>query len=202
MALNYVPPKRILVMGHSFVKRLARYLGDEMVQAPSYDEPWTNLWLHQGSVEVFFLGVGGLDLPSARAHLTLVADYKPDAVVLQLGENDLDGGWTSPEELALDLFFFGKRIIRHTSAKKVIICQLLSRPAASHPTYAPMLWTTNDHLNVFASHSPSVHYWQHSGLWGNHDTFGLDGVHLSNNGNYAYSKSIRGAVLRAIRLLP
>ena len=46
------------------------------------------------------------------------------------------------------------------------------------------------------------YYWRHRGFWKSKSEIYLpDGVHLNNLGNYKFMRSIRGAVLQALKLV-
>ena len=49
---------------------------------------------------------------------------------------------------------------------------------------------------------PFCYYWRHRGFWKSKSELYLpDGVHLNNLGNYKFMRSIRGAVLQALKLV-
>ena len=75
---------RVLVIGHSFVRRLRDAL-------PSPDRTGPDMNLEQ--CYVYFYGIGGLQVADAPAFLArikpVLQDKRPDIVVLQIGENDI-----------------------------------------------------------------------------------------------------------------
>ena len=196
-------PYRILVFGHSFIHRLETCVLQDGLNA-YFDGPWPNLRISPQLAEVFFYGVGGLTLGRAREHYGAINDFSPDCVVVQLGENDLDSplGVSNPEQVAMDIFWFAKRLIEQTTARKVVVCQLFPRPTPRIATYGGSLRALNDFMKIVLDGSPSVHYFPLRGIFGqNQVVFGRDGVHMNEYGNYIFAKIVWWAVLRAVRLL-
>ena len=78
---------RVLVFGHSFVRRLKDYL--ELISKPNSadagaHEAWLNLKFDWAKLTVFYLGIGGLTLPKAGEELHLIAQLNPDVVFIQM----------------------------------------------------------------------------------------------------------------------
>ena len=60
----------------------------------------------------------------------------------------------------------------------------------------------HQYLTVVLEPLPFYYYWWHRGFWkSKSELFLPDGVHLNNLGNYKFMRSIRGAVLQALKLV-
>ena len=81
--MAFEPPK-ILVWGHSFVRRLREDL------AVTFDERASQDFHLQGTAKVRLHGVGCRTVSKLRQHdLSVVSSFAPDIVILEIGSNDL-----------------------------------------------------------------------------------------------------------------
>ena len=80
-----MPPDRVLILGHSFVRRLREFLA-------SHVSLNTNFLITE-DCEIKWHGTGGRTVSKARAFdLGIMESFRPDIVILQLGSNDLVHG--------------------------------------------------------------------------------------------------------------
>ena len=80
----------VLILGHSFVKRLKRDLRS------NFDPRADGKFKRWGNLSVLFHGVGGCTVPKLlSSDLHVVAQIAPDVLILEIGTNDLVV--TSPE---------------------------------------------------------------------------------------------------------
>ena len=87
----------VLILGHSFVKRLKRDLRSK------FDPRTDGKFKRWGTVSVLFHGVGGYTVAKLlSSDLHVVARIAPDVLILEIGTNDLVV--TSPRLLVLRLF--------------------------------------------------------------------------------------------------
>ena len=195
---------RVLVFGHSFVRRLKDYL--ELISKPNSadagaHEAWLNLKFDWAKLTVFYLGIGGLTLPKAGEELHRIAQLNPDVVFIQLGDNDADNSQACPSRIAEQLTQFVASILTAApNIKHVFWGQLLHRPA---PRINPEDYRAHIHaINQLIKEKESrvLHYWPHKGLWRAADRLYCDGVHLNTRGHLLLARSIRGAILRFLAL--
>ena len=86
----------VLILGHSFVKRLKRHLRSNF--EPRADGNFKR-W---GTVSVLFHGVGGCTMAEVRSSdLHVVARIAPDVLILEIGTSDLVV--TSPEVVGSEI---------------------------------------------------------------------------------------------------
>ena len=192
-------PLKVLVLGHSFVRRLETDIINQVHPVLSL-----NLGLGNLDVVVQYLGIGGgnifslLDDPHNRLDATLRA-FPADVIVLQIGGNDID-----QEEFDILLY---KASVRHLifrlqelyTVNKVVICEIFPRfklRKVKLDVYHEKKEKINLDFYPEFFHDPQIHFWRHgSGLMSNRDLFQRDGVHLNVNGTCKFFRSLRGAVM-------
>jgi len=143
-------------------------------------------------------GVGGrtvaktlqYDLPGP-----VVASFAPE-IFLQLGTNDLSRlealvAGSSIEELVT--------ILHNTyNVKLIYVCQTL---LGSDPVFNTRVRAFNKNVKTFLEALPYVFFWEHRGFWNASQRFlARDGVHLNRQGQYEFFRSLRGAVLKSLRI--
>ena len=113
---NAVPgsPMSILLVGHSFVRRLVRYLEDQHIE---------NLNLCDASYKVDFLDSGRSTMPKLWAKFSDVLVKSPDIVYAEICSNDIVGG-RDPISLADDVFQFANCLLAH-GVKTVVLGQVI-----------------------------------------------------------------------------
>ena len=86
-------PTTVLVLGHSFVRRLRDFLvnlsranGARRITSHT----WSNLNLDTQNFTVFYHGIGGLTIQKSYQELYIISELRPDLIFIQLGENDVD----------------------------------------------------------------------------------------------------------------
>ena len=126
----------------------------------------------------------------------MVASFAPDIVILQLGTNDLSRlnplvVGSSIEELVT--------ILHDTHHVKLIcVCQTL---LGSDPVFNTRARAFNKYVKTFLEALPYVFFWGHRGFWNSSQGFlARGGVHLNKQGQYKFYRSLRGAVLKSLRL--
>ena len=83
---------RVLILGHSFMRRLRDFI---IKNSPTYN---LNLNINT-SVTIHWHGVGGRTIDKVRRFdltVTELERFKPDVVFLPIGTNDLTSRWSSP----------------------------------------------------------------------------------------------------------
>ena len=88
MRLIVRPYFKVLILGHSFVKRLKSDLETGFDSRVDWN---FNL---RGSAFVHVFGVGGRSISKLQAHdLHVISRLAPDVVILEIGTNDLSQSW-------------------------------------------------------------------------------------------------------------
>jgi len=138
-------------------------------------------------------------MEGARDGRTVAESFAPDIVILELGTNDLSSRHPLPvgsdiEELV--------RLLHTTYRVKVIcVCQTIRREAATE-AFNEGVGMLTKYLRVVLEPIPYAFFWGHRGFWNpKSNIYSRDGVHLNNNGQFKLYRSLRGAVLKSIRLL-
>lgn len=190
---------KLSLLGHSFIRRLK----EEVLRSGSR---WENLNLRASEVEVNYLGKGGgkvRDITSRlfSEHLSL---ERPDAVVLQIGGNDVDGLGADPIRIARDIITVAEWMIVGFGVKHVTIMQLLFRKITRQiplQRYNDMVCLVNSELKARLAERSDIHYHKHRGLKRSVTNIYLpDGVHLNRQyGVPKYVRSVRGAVIATYR---
>jgi len=188
---------RVLVMGHSFVKRLNRDINTSCLPRAGPD---FNL---QGTASVRLYGVGGRTVAKLRAFdLHVIRSFSPDVVILELGTNDLAS--LRPEVVGSAIEDLVRFILDSFSVRVVGVCQVIPR-GISHlqaTFFAQRARILNQYLEVVLDPLPDVFCWRHRAFsHPSKDVYLPDGVHLNPAGQYQLYRSYRGAILRAVSLL-
>lgn len=189
-------PVKAIIVGHSFVKRLADFCSDR--------RNFANLRLETNLFHVEFKGVSGAKVSHSNSAKSLgsmartVSDMCPDIVYIDIGSNDLCSRNVQPTELALRIFDISTELSK--SCKCVVIGQILPRLCESS-TYNERVRSLNEKLKHLASEANgNVIFWKMEKVWRVNGIYHRDGVHLSNPlGMDRYARNVRGAVLFASR---
>jgi lysophospholipase L1-like esterase len=112
-------PPKVLVLGHSFVRRLK---SDLHVHQDTQMSPTFKL---NGTAQVYMHGIGGRTFRKVRNHdLGVVARLSPDIVILEIGTNDLS--LLPPEVMGSEIEEL-VYLLRQTYHVKVVCVYLLTR---------------------------------------------------------------------------
>ena len=192
---NSVRPKA-LIIGHSFVRRLKDDLLRNFDSRASLD-----LGLDQ-SMEVLLHGVGVLRVTQLRRIISQkVRELSPDAVLLEIGTNDL--GSISPEIVGSDIHDIVEYLHFSLGIQMMGVCLVIPRrvresglPDAGFNLLALKL---NQYLFVLLDDTPFAFVWHHEELESLDRAILMpDGVHLNPHGQYKLYRSYRGALLKAL----
>ena len=187
----------VLILGHSFVKRLKRDLlcGFDARASPTFDL--------QKDALVHLYGVGGRTVPKLmKFDLSLVASLQPDIVILEIGTNDLSV--SRPDIVGSSIDDLVGMLIGEFRVRVVGVCKVIPRTGSEPEVFdfnekVPLL---NNYLDVVLEHRPLVFSWLHKGfLRPSVYPYLPDGVHVNSFGQYALYRSYRGAVMKALRML-
>ena len=188
---------KVLILGHSFVKRLFRDLGrgfDPRVDA--------NFGL-KGFASVKLWGIGGRTVEKLRFFdLETIRSYAPDILILEIGTNDLP--FLSPEVVGSAIDDLVRLILDQFGVRVIGWCCVIPRGIsyAEATLFDQRAKVLNNYVDVVLGSIPSVFCWRHREF--NHpakDFYLPDGVHLNPSGQYHLYRSYRGAILKAVSML-
>jgi lysophospholipase L1-like esterase len=145
--------------------------------------------------------VGGLTVTRAKWQINAIEELKPDAIILDLGANDIDSReYPDPEFLAADVGEFANWLLLHTTLVYVVAAYHRLKPRRSN--YEQVLPSFNNTLRRVCRGLRNVIFWPHRNMTEDWQTFiTADGVHLNHRGLPRYFRSIRGAALNARKTL-
>lgn len=126
-------------------------------------------------------------------------DFGPDIVLLQLGTNDL------PNSPAITVGSSLEHLVTvlHEEYKVdlICVCQTLRR-SSSDVVFNSKVGLLTKYMKTVLEPIPYAFFWSHRGFWKTKGTYLLgDGVHLNGRGQHKLYRSLRGAVLKCLRLL-
>ena len=192
-------PPVVLVLGHNDISRLNRFI--------SRDPTRDNLALEKSAVLTFMFDVGHDNQPgnvfSASSQLDLVWELSPDAVVLDLGSNDLCCSGSTPETTVTAIVDLALRIARIPGVRHILVCGIIPRLSVPKwkPDFNAHVQETNRLLTKSLESLPNVHFWRHRSFAQNpRNLFSLDGFHFNDTGLLRYFRTIRGAVMKAYKM--
>jgi len=194
---------KILVIGHSFVKRLNTDISKHFDSRTSPD------FALSANCQIVLHGYGGRTVTQLRdKDCRFLSDLSPDVVIMDIGTNDLSSLRPEVVGSAIEEFVsFIRSKVR--SVRSVGVCLVIPRshkgtssPLEAFNSRAAIL---NNYLRVVLEDIPGVFVWEHRKLCthAKAQQFLLirDGVHLNPHGQYVLYRSYRGAILRALSLL-
>ena len=194
------PPKKLLFLGHSFVRRASQHL---------FSQSQPNLYLPTATHEVMFQFRGGAHISDIFQLFRQSGNFNPDIVVIDMGTNDLFNNLSTPSHsLALQLFNLARHLVDHFRVQHVIILEVL--PRTTWGRYgAPLSFSSrvvrfNSMVKALVyRHKLTSHvsFWFHKGIPSNVSQFLVDGCHLNPTGMVKYIKSVRRAILLQTRAL-
>ena len=188
-----LPHPKVLVFGHSFVKRLHRDLRSnfDVRAALSFNIQRASVQLH---------GIGGRTVDKLIAFdLDKVRSFRPVIVILEIGTNDL--GHSKPEVVGSIIDDLVHLLLQLPYVQIVGVCLITHRAAS--PEFNRQAFILNHYLEVVLDGVPNVFCWSHKGFLQRVKSPLLpDGVHFNHRAQYTLYRSYRGAILKAIASLP
>ena len=191
---------KVLVLGHSFVKRLKRDIDTGFdVRAHSHFDL-------ENSARVFLHGVGGRKVSALKHHdVHAITRISPDILVLEIGTNDLSAG-IRPEVLGSAIDDLIVYINSSFAVRIIAVCMVIPRrecnsdsPAAQFNHQARIF---NQYISAVVNAHPWAFTWEHRDLSSLSRSCLLpDGVHLNKASQYSLYRSYRGAILQGLRML-
>ena len=130
----------------------------------------------------------------------VVCTIVPDIIILELGTNDLVK--LSPQTVGSALESLVQDLYDTCSVKFVVVGQVLRRFTEDSVNFNCKVGKLHQYLKVVLEQLPNCYYWRHRGFWNcKHNLYLSDGVHLNSLGNYKFVRSVRGAILKALKLV-
>ena len=197
--------ERIAVVGHSFSRRLLDFTR-RREENRSEDSSFK---LVNAEVRWFFQG--GMKAKDVLSRWQdQLADFRPQLVVLMIGDNDIEKGVDVDGLAGLIHAIASVLLSKRVGAHAVMVGQLMPRFAGSYysygeaNTYNSIAWKVNRALDEALEGAERVFFWSHEFAYFPWEGVKLDefrsafilndGVHLSKNGNSKLYKSIRLAL--------
>ncbi len=194
------PAPTVLILGHSFIKRLRKDLEKNMIPGAS---PSFHL---EGFASIHMNGVGGRTVASLRnENLNFIRQLKPDVLILEMGTNDLID--SPPEVVGSAIDDLVTMFLEDFPVQLIIVCQVIPRGSSysgpiSPSEFARRAKILNDYTTAVLGQYPRVICWSHRHFnHPNKDLYDHRGVHLNPLGQYFLYRSLRGAILKGVRKL-
>ena len=213
--------KRVLVLGHSFVRRVSEFFekyeatliriqNGQTVRYADKIIGWrvgSNLGFDKRFFQVQFHGEGGLTLNNAKPQKALtsrviaevIRNSSPHHVFLDVGSNDLCDVSADPVRLAKQIFSFAEYLTVAYSVEKVIVGSVFPRigKGVPYPSYNDKVSVLNQQISKMAAGHAQVSVWRHRGFVNPEvPVYNDGGVHLGFMGNGAYACSLKRAISR------
>lgn len=190
---------RILVLGHSFVWRMNKFITETTF-------PCVDRHFHlTDAVPISFHGIGGRTVDSLRASdLHAVSAFNPTVIILEIGSNDLCDPNSAAPEIAANILRLIQILHFQYRVPYIIFSQVLRRRRPPHMT--PAYNNRVPHLNNAVRHLlrqvPFASIWFHTDLLrAKVNVFLQDGVHFNQIGNHLLYHSYQKAILRHLHRL-
>ena len=185
----------VLMVGHSFTKRLAKHMKE--VGKQNFDVPGVALTVH-----TYCKGGAKLDFVQSPETRAKVASLQPRVLVIDIGTNDLDDPQVRPETLANQLFNYAEFLHFGYSVDHVVLLPVLPRFRGKFqsqlPDFAGKVERFNAVLRALCKEcvqaGGGVHFWSHKRINTLLPSLVMDGVHLNKAGMVRYYYSVRLAV--------
>ena len=192
------PPYKTLVVGHSYVHWLRAF-----VETLCHGSGFTDFVVDGYRCDVEFLGVRCATVNTflATDMFARILPARPDCVFLCLGGNSLDRRSTSPAMVALDIIRLANRLLESGVRCGCVgqVCRRLKWRTFNFSVGASYVQELNKYLAAFSSDTDGVFFWRHKRLWTTQCFVAMEYI----TGNYRFFRSVRGAIMAAIRrILP
>lgn len=180
---------KILVAGHSFIRRLHE------------DIPKYGLVLPSDFGNIEFFGIGGAVIQGRKSIFKLLAQQKDltgvDLLILDIGSNDLDpirNPGADLSSLATTLVREAKKII-DAHGITIVLCCPIPRAEKLFPNSFKITSSFNNILAELAEGHDHLNLWHHRRLFKSDKIFDHQGVHLNKQSTTTYFHSIKRAIV-------
>ena len=194
-SLNNKSTPRVLILGHSFVRRLRLDL------LAHFDARAAINFNLQGTARVYMHGVGGRTVPKLRKFdMGVISNISPDIVILEIGTNDLSN--TPSEVVGSDIEDMVQQLISQYAVRAVVLCHVTPRATYQSSNFNERAQLLNHYTSVVLDPIKQAICWTHRGFANPSITpFLPDGVHFNHMGQYTLYRSYRGAIKHALAIL-
>lgn len=204
MATHALPS--VLVLGHSFVRRLRALLHSRPTEEARGLTPKDKLYKDfdlRRVCHIKILGIGGRTIDKTiRYDWESIRAHEPLIVVVELGSNDLTDNCWDTQSICDALEAFVELLLSELGVNHVVTCKVINRRRQPFEGYNERVTVFNNTLTAKFHEHPHVTVWQHRGLVNPSTNIHLrDGIHLNALGNKALYKSYRRAILYALHKL-
>lgn len=195
---------RVAIIGHTFIRMMHECLQKAIFPA-NYDLKECAVF-HKGlggfSVCANYEGLYNCTVTFKQEFDKFLKQLQPNIVILQLGENDLDSN-IEPLIVASTLEEIGIVLTKNYQVGQVFICELFTRArprTVSLDNYEYKRIQANKILETLLDLHQHVRFWRHRRIFGTKTAiFGEDGTHLSPFGQQRLYRSLRHAIMTAIK---
>ena len=186
------PNHRILVLGHSFVWRLEKFIKE--AQFNCLDQHFAVA----DNVLVRFHGIGGRTVDSLRNFdLPVITSFQPTLVILEIGSNDLCNPRSAVPIIAANILQLLQLLHYAFNVRHIIVNQVCKRNSnnRSHLSYNTRVFQLNYLLLQIIKQLPFATFWFHRRVTRSVLPMLLpDGVHLNSEGNHLLYHSYHDAI--------
>lgn len=152
-------------------------------------------------------GSGGWKVSDTARFQTAFApfllEFKPRIVYIQIGENDLCTSELQPLTLASSIEDLASKLLNEFNVELVFVGELFTRQktlSVSPELYEENRKRTNMYLTTLLEGQSRVRLWKHRRIFGSSNPiFADDGVHLCEGGQLRFYRSLRLALMTAVR---
>ena len=185
---------KVLLLGSSHIRKFEKF-----VIKKQSDNPFC---LDYPRIDIYFHGISGgriYNISHTDTFSSAIGTCHPDKIIFQIGGNDLDSTNLSEEhtkEVVDKVIAISRTFVRSLGVQHVVICQFLPRfktRNCSVDKYNSRVIEANKHMKQTLIADCNIHYWKLKGLK-DIDNF-EDGVHLTDQAQHKYYRSIRGAII-------
>ena len=188
---------KVLILGHSFVKRLQRDL------SRNFHPRASSAFSLVGTADVRLYGIGGRTAQTLRSYdLHVIDQLKPEVVILEVGTNDLST--LGPEVVGSQIEDLVVLLKSSYFVSVVCVSHVVPRGMSTpHPhSFLERAKVLQQYLEVVLDPLERVFCWRHREFTRPDKALYLrDGVHLNPQGQYLLYRSYRGAILKALSYL-
>lgn len=196
---------RVLITGHSFVKRYCDYLKTNFEAKTPFNKA-----LGLPFEEVYIFGKGGLKADEVGLNLILAKsnEVKPEVVLIEIGTNDLSDSDSQVLPTIYHIFFLCTKLFEQ-GVKKVILCEVIARRKFRGSTTQQQFLTKQKQFNILLNRFPQQHpdiiVWRHQRSKLRNLTKGeisTDNIHITTPKGFKwYNFSIRAAIIKGLKSL-
>ena len=193
---------KTLILGHSFIRRL-----EDDINCPY--KPWLSHNFGLRQCDAFFVHEGGwkvsINYENFLKEVQAKSESLPahfDAVIIQLGGNDLCLTKIEPLELASKIEDFAQWLLNKGLTKVVYVCEVFTRPHprnVSPATYESRRSAVNQYSGTLLESARRLKFWKHKRIFNSpNNIFVYDGTHFNTVGIKKFYESLKRSIILAV----